>query len=702
MHVNTLHNSLTHNLTGVAIQVVRSLEQCAMNYSLLSDLLVILLLSVAVTLLFNRIRLPSIIGFLVTGMLAGPYALGLVKLPAKVDQVAQIGVIMLMFTIGLEFSVQNLGRIRRAVFLGGTLQVGLTVAAVAVLGLAMGNSFSASVFWGFLLSLSSTAIVLRLMQERMEVETVHGQIVLAILLFQDLAVVPMMLLIPMLSGQASGSPALALGLMMVKIMGVVAVVGIGVRYLMPRLLLAVARTHSRELFLLAIIGTCLGVAVLTEKAGLSLALGAFLAGLIISESEYSYEAVSSVLPFREVFASFFFVSIGMLFDVHVLLAHPVQIVLLTIGVILLKMLLTPMATAFLRAPMGEVLFTGMALAQVGEFAFVLSRQGLQAGLIKPDSYQLFLAISVLTMCCTPGIMTLSRTIVSRVMRLPWPLELEQRLHAGSAPPPPAVAADEPPLTDHLVIMGYGLNGRNLVRAAKFAHLPYIILEADADKVHRALKRGERIMYGDVTHEHVLEHLGAARARVVVVAISDPAASLRAVAAIRRLNPSGCILVRSLYVYERKNLYHVGATEVIAQEQETSMEVLAHVLARFLVPLDEIEKLIGELRHGSHAMLRPHSLTRAAWSSIHIGLAGSELATVPIEADPQTCLAGQRLSEAELRRRFGLCLLGICRGGTMLESVTNDPAIALHDTLYVFGKPAQVALLVQEMQAMDAV
>ncbi|MBH8568635.1 NAD-binding protein [Microvirga sp. STS02] len=225
---------------------------------------------------------------------------------------------------------------------------------------------------------------------------------------------------------------------------------------------------------------------------------------------------------------------------------------------------------------------------------------------------------MLTMCCTPGVMALARPVVAWVMRLPWPLELEQRLHLPPAPRRPAVATAGPPLTDHLVIVGYGLNGRNLVRAAKFARLPYIILEADADKVHRGLKRGERIMYGDVTQEHVLEHLGVARARVVMVAISDPAA-LRAVAAIRRLNPVVCILVRSLYVYERKNLYYVGATEVITQEQETSMEVLAHVLARFLVPQVDIEKLIGELRHGSHAMLRPHSLTKAAWASIHLGM-----------------------------------------------------------------------------------
>ncbi|MDO7850983.1 cation:proton antiporter domain-containing protein [Hymenobacter convexus] len=672
-----------------------------MNNPLLHDLLIILLLSVGVILLFNRIKLPAIIGYLVTGMLAGPYALGLVNGPHQVDQVAELGVALLMFTIGLEFSVQGLARIKRAVFVGGTLQVGLTVAVVAVLSLAAGSSVGTAVFWGFLLSLSSTAIVLKLMQERMEVDSMHGQIVLAILLFQDLVVVPMMLLIPLLSGQTTGSPWLALGLMLVKIMAVLAAVVLGGRYLMPRLLLAVARTRSRELFLLTIIGTCLGVGWLTDEAGLSMALGAFLAGLIISESEYSYEAVSNVLPFREIFASFFFVSIGMLFDVHVLLDRPVAIVLLTTGVILLKMLLTPMATVNLRAPVGEVLLTGLALAQVGEFSFVLSRAGLQAGLITPDSYQVFLAISVLTMCCTPGVMAGARPLVDWVMRLSWPLRYERHLHRSPAPIVPALPAPATQLSDHLVIVGYGLNGRNLVRAAKFANLTYVILEADADKVHRGLKRGEHIVYGDVTHEHVLEHLGVARARVVVIAISDPAATVRAVATIRRINATGCILVRSLYVYERKNLYHVGATEVIAQEQETSLEMLAHVLTRFVVPLPDIEKLITELRHGSHAMLRPHSMNKAAWSSIHACLAGAELASVEVDTDPQYCFDGETLSERAVRERFDLCLLAIRRNGTMLEPLTTATVIEQHDTLYVFGKPAKVAALEQELHAVAA-
>ncbi|GAB3831251.1 cation:proton antiporter domain-containing protein [Hymenobacter jeollabukensis] len=666
--------------------------------SVLYDLLVILLLSVGVTLLFNRIKLPSIIGFLVTGMLAGPYALALVKAPHKVDHIAELGVMLLMFTIGLEFSVRSLMRIKRAVFLGGALQVGLTVGVVAVLAMAAGSAPGPAVFWGFLLALSSTAIVLKLMQEHMEVESMHGQIVLAILIFQDLVVVPMMLLVPLLSGQGGDSSWMALGIMLTKMLVVLTLVVLGSRYLMPRLLLLVVRTRSRELFLLTIIGTCLGVAWLTELAGLSMALGAFLAGLIISESEYSYEAVSNVLPFREIFASFFFVSIGMLFDVHVLLEHPVQILLITLGVMALKALLTPAATAFLYMPVREVLLSALALCQVGEFSFVLSRVGVQAGLISADEYQIFLAISVLTMCFTPLVSMVAEPAVAWFMGRPLLQRLEQRLHPTKAPAPLLpLATPETPLSDHLIVVGYGLNGRNLVRAARAAQLPYIILEADADKVHRGLKRGERIVYGDVTHEHVLEHLGVARARVVMLAISDPAASLRAVVTIRRLNPSVCIVVRTLYLHERKQLYQVGATEVISEEQETSMEVLAHVLARFLVPVCEIDRLIDELRHGSHAMRRHRSLDQAAWSRLHLRFVESELATVPVDADPGAHFIGKSCLHSDVQERFGLSVLAIRRDGHMLEPLSPDTLICLHDTLYVFGKPEQVTRLAHEVQ-----
>ncbi|UYZ57656.1 monovalent cation:proton antiporter family protein [Hymenobacter latericus] len=664
-----------------------------MHVPMLSDLLVILLLSVGVILLFNRIKLPSIIGYLVTGMVAGPYALALVQAPAKVNQLAELGVMLLMFIIGLEFSLHSLSRMKRAVFLGGALQVGLTIAAVYVLARGMGSPPATAVFWGFLIALSSTAIVLKLLQDQLQVDSVHGQVVLAILIFQDLIVVPMMLLVPLLSGQITGSPWLTLSIMLAKMLGVLLLVVVGAKFLMPRLLLLVARTRSRELFLLTIIGTCIGVAWLTAEAGLSMALGAFLAGLIISESEYSYEAVSNVMPFREIFASFFFVSIGMLFDVHVLLEHPLRILVLTVGVMSLKVLLTPAAAAFLRVPVRAVLLAGLALCQVGEFSFILSLAGLEAGLISHESYQLFLAISILTMCLTPVVMLVAEPVVSRMMRMPLPEVVKDYLHPEPTEAEPTTSLGENVLENHLVVIGYGLNGRNLVRAAKHAHIPYVIIDTDADTVHRQLKRGEPILFGDATHAHVLEHAHIQRARVVVIAISDPAGSLRVVAAVRRLNPEACIIVRSLYLYERKELYQLGATEVIAEEMETSIEILARVLARYLVPLHEIDALIRQLRGGN--IVRSRSLTDLEWSGMHVGLAGLELATVPVP--DQAALVGKTLSESEMRQHYGVNLLAIRRNGHMLNDMCPDTVIHGHDTLYVFGKPDQVERLAHELQ-----
>ncbi|GAA4387158.1 cation:proton antiporter [Hymenobacter koreensis] len=657
-----------------------------MHLPIFSDILVILLLSVGVILIFNRLKLPSIIGFLVTGMVAGPFALGLVKAQAEVDQLAELGVMLLMFTIGLEFSLQSLGRIKRAVFLGGSLQVGLTIGAVYALATFGGFPPATALFWGFLFSLSSTAIVLKLLQDRLEMESMHGQVTLAILIFQDLIVVPMMLLTPLLGGQGSDNPWLDLGLMAAKMVGVLALVFVGARYLMPRLLFAVAKTRSRELFLLTIIGTCLGVAWLTSEAGLSMALGAFMAGLIISESEYSYEAVSNVLPFREIFASFFFVSIGMLFDVRFLLAHPVQILLLTLGVMVLKLLLTVAATAVLRLPMRTVLLVGLALCQVGEFAFILSRVGLDAGVIQQADYQLFLAVSVLTMSLTPVVLLFAEPLVVLFMRLPLPASMLRPVPLGVAA---AAGVGELPaaVNDHLVVVGYGLNGRNLVHTAKFAKIPYVIIETNPVTVRRERERGEPILYGDATQEHVLEQARVTHARVMVVAISDPASSRRVVVALRRLNPQACIFVRTRYIAEIEELRRLGATEVIPEELETSIEIFSRVLAKYLVPMHDIDQLIKELRADSYQMMRGRSLSTTDWSAMHLSLSDSELMTIPVGAG--TFLSGRTLGEAEVRQRFSISLLAIRRQGQMIDQIDAETVIQPGDTLYVFGKQEQV-------------
>nr|WP_240935818.1 monovalent cation:proton antiporter family protein [Hymenobacter sp. HDW8] len=564
------------------------------------------------------------------------------------------------------------------------MQVGLTIGATYLMAVFWGFSAAEAVFLGFLLSLSSTAIVLKLLQDRLEMESLHGQITLAILIFQDLIVVPMMLLTPMLAGKGAGNAWADLGLLAGKIIGVLALVWFGARYVMPRLLFVVAQTRSRELFLLTTIGTCLGVAWLTSTVGLSLALGAFLAGLIISESEYSYEAVSNILPFREIFASFFFVSIGMLLDVRFFLENPVTIVLITLAVMAVKLLLTVGAALALRLPMRSVLLVGLALCQVGEFAFILSKVGLEAGLMQEREYQYFLAVSILTMSLTPLVMLGAEPFTTFLLRLSLFKSLDQGLRIQTEQLP---SEQEQALNDHLVVMGYGFNGRNLVKAAKYAKVPYVIIETNPITVRQEREKGEPILYGDASQEHVLEQAHVENARVMVVAISDPASSRRIVVALRKMNPNSCIFVRTRYIHEMEELYRLGATEVIPEELEASIEIFSRVLAKYLVPMPEIDKLIGELRAGRYDMLRRRSLTEDEWSSMHVSLADAGMST--FQVSPEGELVGKTLSETEVRQRFGISLLAIRRGGQMLYEMTGDTIIKPDDTLYIFGPPERI-------------
>ncbi|MHC2993501.1 potassium transporter KefB, partial [Pontibacter sp. HJ8] len=335
------------------------------------DVVIILGLAVVVILLFQRFRLPTLLGFLATGVIAGPHGLSLIKEVHEIEILAEIGVMLLLFIIGMEFSLRNLALIKRTVLLGGATQVGVTILLVALLLMMFNVGMGEAFFVGFLFSLSSTAIVLKLLQDKGEINSPHGKVVLGILIFQDIIVVPMMLVAPLMAG---GSENIAMDLLMMLLKGIFVIIFvlISARYLVPRLLFVVARTKSKELFILSIVVICFAVAWLTQSLGLSLALGAFMAGLIISESEYSHQATSNILPFREIFTSFFFVSIGMLLDFSFMLQHFPLVLLLTVCTFLLKGVIAAVAARMLQYPMRTSLLVGLSLFQVGEFAFILS------------------------------------------------------------------------------------------------------------------------------------------------------------------------------------------------------------------------------------------------------------------------------------------------------------------------------------------
>jgi len=650
----------------------------------LTEIVIIFGLSLTVLFVCHRLRVPAIVGYLVTGALAGPQGLGFIKAVHEVETMAEIGVVMLLFSIGIEFSMKNLLRIKRAVLLGGSLQVLLTLGASFAVAREFGQPAGRSVFIGFLVCLSSTAIVLKLLQERAEIDSPHGRTTIGILIFQDIIIVPMLLLTPLLAGK-TGSPGSSLLILLLKGVGVIFLVVLSARWVVPQLLFQIARTRSRELFLLGIIVICLGVAWLTYKIGLSLAFGAFLAGLIISESEYSHQAFSNILPLRDIFTSFFFVSIGMLLNVGFLFQHPGTIAVEAGGVLVVKVVMGAMAILFLGLPLRTSILGGMALAQIGEFSFVLSRQGVGYGLLPGDLYQFFLDVSVLTMAATPFILAASSPVADFFSRMPLP----GRLKRGLYPVPGMAEMNEAiHLDNHLIIIGFGVNGRNVARAARFSGIPYVVVELNPETVRTERGKGENIYYGDATQEAVLANAHIREARILVIVIPDAAATRRITALARRLNPDVHIITRTRFVEEVDPLYHLGADEVIPEEFETSVEIFSRVLGKYLVPKNEIGRLVAEVRADCYGLLRSPSRDTVSYSDLKSHIPDVEISTFRV--NEESPVVGKTLSQIRLRKDYGVTLLAIRRDNQVRANPGGETKIHANDLLIVLGDPASVS------------
>ena len=650
---------------------------------LLTDIIIILGASVLVIFLFQKLKLPTILGYLMTGILAGPHALGLINASQEVEIMAEIGVILLLFIIGMEFSLKSLAAIKKSVFIGGAAQVGLTTVATALVAWWFGFELNAALFLGFVFSLSSTAIVLKLLQERSEVNSPHGKIALAILIFQDIIVVPMMLLTPILSGQAGDVGAVVIELLL-KVGVVIAVVLVGARYLVPILLHEVAKTKNRELFILFVVVICFAIAWGTSEMGLSLALGAFLAGLVISESDYSYQATGFIIPFREIFTSFFFVSIGMLLDLSFLLDHFLVIIGLLLLVSVAKAGIAGVAALLLNYPVRTAILTGLTLFQVGEFAFILSEVGIEYQLLSEATYQYFLSVSILSMAITPFVIQNSEKVTekfttNKVLRtLPLPKSKSNGVADGPS---------EDDFKDHTIIIGFGVNGQNVARAAKFANIPYVIIEMNADTVRREKARGEPILFGDATNHFILEHVKVFSARVAVVAISDPVATRAVTSSIRSICPTVHVIVRTRFMNEVAEQLQLGASEVVPEEFETSIEIFSRLLHKYLVPQDEVDHFIADIRAESQELLPPGEINyqRAAKFTIP----NLNISSLRVQNGNRE-VVGKTMSEAGIRARYGVNVLAIQRDEDYLSHIEADTRIEQDDILFLAGKPEDVS------------
>jgi CPA2 family monovalent cation:H+ antiporter-2 len=653
------------------------------DYSVLGNLLVIFSVSIAVVFAFHQFRLPSIAGFLVAGALIGPHGLNLIGDIGTVQVLAEIGVVLLLFTIGIEFSLVQLASLRRLLFVTGPLQVG-SVLLVAWLGaLWVGLSWQEGIFWGFLVSLSSTAIVLKALADKGDSDSIHGRTTIGILIFQDLAVVPMMLLTPILASHVEGSA----GSILYTLAGSILVVGLIITaawYAVPKLLEHIVRSRSRELFLLTIIVLCLGIAWLTSLGGLSLALGAFIAGLVISESEYSHQAMADVLPFRDSFNSLFFVSIGILMNWRVLIDQTALVLGLLFLILLVKFVAGTAASLAMDIPPRSAFMVGVALAQVGEFSFLLAQQGQESGLLRGDPYQVFLAVSVLSMIVTPFLMQWSPLMARRVeavQRLRHWLPSRTEAHVLQT------QAKHIRLKDHVIIVGYGLNGRNLARVLSETEIPHLALDLDGDTVRRESRHGVPIFYGDATNPNVLRHVKIEDAKVLVVAISDPFITRRTVQVAKLLNPKVHVVVRTRYLRELEELHDIGADDVVPEEFETSIEIFALVLRTYNLPQDFITMKAEQIRREGYALLRRSELPELAHHLRGGTLTDAEVETCRIDDDSPA--VGKTFGELSIRPRTGASVIAWTRNGVTESNPSLKTKLNSGDIVVLLGSRLQI-------------
>jgi len=639
----------------------------------LRELIIVLTATIAIVFIFQKLRLPTIVGFLLTGVIIGPHGFQLIQSVDQVEILAEIGVVLLLFTIGLEFSLETILSVQRRVVWAGLLQVVLTTLVGLAVARLLGVSVEVGLFYGFLVSLSSTAIVLRIYHDRGEINSLQGRLASGLLLFQDLCVVPMMLLLPVLAGSGQDSIFLIVWVLAKSLITLVVIVWTA-RKLLPRLLHQVALLRNREIFVLFVVLVCLGTAWLTSETGLSLALGALVAGLVISESELSHQIVADILPLRDCFSGIFFISIGMLLNLS-LLSQDFRITLLELLLMIgIKSMVLFAVFWWLYRSIRLGVVLGLGLAQIGEFSFVLAKAGINFKLLSPADGQIFLAASILSMMATPFLIHWSHA---------WAFGFEGLFKDIGFNRSTSGGANESHLaTGHVIVVGYGLNGQNLARVLKEVSIPYRVLEMDPDLVRSAKAGGEPITFGDGTRPEILQQVDIEKARVLVVAISDPAATARLVSQARRLRTDLYIIVRTRYVAEIDRLYRLGANQVIPEEFETSVEIFARVLQEYHIPRNVISLQVDLIRKEHYGTLRGIRLQGKQLDALSQFLVGttSDIFSI-VEASPAI---GKSLEEINLPLRSGVSVIAVVRDGKSYPNVGNDFKLAVSDMLVLLG------------------
>ena len=648
----------------------------AASIPFLNEMVALFVVAVLMAYVCFKLRLVPIAGFLIAGVLIGPNALGLVQNQELVDILAEVGVVLLLFTIGMELGLKKLFNAGRSIFLGGGVQVAVTVVLITVTLLAFGVSWKVGIYTGCLVALSSTAIVLGLLSERGEADTPTGRLSLSILIFQDLAIVLMVLIVPLLAsdGGSTSEVFLVLGKALALIVGVL----ILARKVVPWILEKVAHTRRPELFLLTIVAICFGTAAALSMAGVSLALGAFLAGLVVSESRYSTQAISEILPLRTVFNAVFFVSVGMLLDLGFLGQNLGLVLLVAVFVMVLKTLITYGSVRMLGYPARIAAATGLGLAQIGEFSFVLERSGRAAGLT-PGGFgeagaQTFIAATVLLMLLTPFQMQLGTRLGTF---------LGQRPRKGSKKEEEKITeSTNTHLEDHVLIVGYGPSGKRLVQVLQDRGIPFIVIEMDPARVKQMTMAGIPAIFGDASRPHVLEAAEVHTAKLCVIVMNDAAVVPQVIYQARYHNPTLQIIVRTRYLDAMEQLQLAGADIVVPEEVETSVRIFSHVLGAYMIAPEEVERQVQIIREQDYGIMR--GSIQEAHLMVLQGLDEEGMHTRAVAVRNGAFAAGKTLEELALRKLFGITVLAVRREGKTIASPAGAFLVSVGDRLVLVG------------------
>ena len=666
------------------------LEDFFMDYKSFIDVLIIFSLSIPVVLLCRKLQIPVVVGFLISGIIINPSSEFFnIMNQDNVKALADIGVICLLFSIGLEFSFKQVKEMRNALLIGGTAQVCLTIVVWALIfAVFYHEGWKTAIFYGCVLSLSSTALVLSFLQKNGDISLPYGKMSLTILIYQDIASVLMVILFPLLGDGGGLSIGSMLSSLAVKLLVLVAFSFVCYKWVVPKLLYSVAKTQSRELFMITILFIFFLFVAFSSYLGISSALGAFISGMIIAESPYNHRALGGIMPFKDVFTSIFFVSIGIMLDLEFVLSHIFYLLLVAVLVLIVKFVVAAFSVGLLKCSFKTAFLTGLALSQIGEFSFVLFNMGLNMNLISSETLNYLIGTAILTMVLTPFILQAAPSIYDRfaaLVGISSGKEVREEGGDGSVDEASGEAGASGK-SGHVVIIGFGVVGRRVAFGARMAGLEYCVIEANPDTVRNETKNGVSIIYGDASQEAVLEAAGVPKASVVALTVPGSQSTSVMTDLIKRMNPDVNLIVRTRFESGMEGLADMGASYVVSDEKETSFEMLARILQLAMVPRNNIRSILD-------AQISRDAQSLAMNKEAATKFVGHYLSNIIVTKNSP--IVGKSLTEVDFRKKYGLMVVTVKKKGGG-ESIFPDPEekIMPGDALLLFGTRSSVDSFVE--------